>query len=728
MTQASIRAVAGTVTDFDDLEGILSGYVFIWGDADHRDAYDTWFDRSRPPELAIDHGVAGRPISYEHALDGVVRHEVIGWLDRVWYDDRGLRYEGHLDRSGPFFERVAGELMAGELKTSSATASHTADFYEDGAFRVWWLHELALTKNPAESRIPASILVRARQEGWRNAARQAGQLLFASAHNGPNLREDNLMENENQIATPEQAVAALLEQYSLEEIQAVLEQYQQPRADEAADEEEEAAPEGRSLDLAAVVAELERRKAASANKQEIAEMRSQLDSFRKQLNERQSAPPPADNDRRAPRAKPISVGEDLRYAHLTAEQMALGVKLAASAVPQMLQRRTKLADIIDSGVLSEEYVRSMAFKAAEAMAAAKPTRDPIAQVDRASLRSAVPFRSDELHATDITNHGAEWVEVFYDTTLWEMARERTELFNLMASRGMEVVTIPQGANGMNVKLNTASGTVYTLPEANDKDATNRPEVVAQMSQVTTSEVTENVATHVLAHGITFQLEEDSIINLVSWLPGEMQQTLAESIESTILNGDKTATASANINLIDDTPASGLATPAYIAWDGVRHQFLVENTAYSRDAAAALQITDFEATIKLLPTAIKQRRGQMLFVIDEGIESAARKLPELLTFGVAGERSTIYSGNLPPLFGVDLYMSGQLALSNTAGNNIKGQIALIYAPYWKYGRKRAITIEQDRFAMSQSTVFVATVRHAFKARGAGAAAGSYNVTV
>lgn len=543
------------------------------------------------------------------------------------------------------------------------------------------------------------------------------------------------MENENQIATPEQAVAALLEQYSLEEIEAVLQQYAQPRAEEPVEEDEEDAPEGRSLNFAAIVAELERRKANSANKQEIAEMRSEVESLRKALSERQSAPPTADKERRAPRAKPITVSEDLRYAHLTAEQMALGVKLVASAVPQFARRSYKLADMIEAGALSEEYVRSMAFKAAEAMAAAKPARDPIAQVDRAALRSVVPFRADELHATDITNHGAEWVEVFYDSTLWEMAREQTELFNLMASRGMEVVTIPQGAKGMNVKLNTASGTVYTLPEANDADATNRPEVVTKMSQVTTSEVEENAATHVLAHGITFQLEEDSIIDIVSWLPSEMQQTLAESIESTILNGDKTTTASTNINLIDDTPASGLSTPAYIAWDGVRHQFLVDNTAYARDAAAALAITDFEATLKLMPAAIKQRRNQMLFVIDEGIESAARKLPELLTFGVAGERATIYSGNLPPLFGVDLYMSGQLALSDTAGkisktagNNIKGQIALIYAPYWKYGRKRAITIEQDRSALSQTTVFVATVRHALKARGAGAAAGSYDIIV
>ena len=36
---------------------------------------------------------------------------------------------------------------------------------------------------------------------------------------------------------------------------------------------------------------------------------------------------------------------------------------------------------------------------------------------------------------------------------------------------------------------------------------------------------------------------------------------------------------------------------------------------------------FRPTLKLMPAAIKQRRNQMLFVIDEGIESAARKLPE-----------------------------------------------------------------------------------------------------
>jgi hypothetical protein len=137
------------------LANAIEGYVAIWGDPEHVDAYGTWWDKERPAEIAAD--FVPYPISYEHTEDGVVRKVIIGKVERITPDAVGYQFQGRLDRSLPFFERVLSEIQAQALKTSSASAGHIAAFYEDNAFKTWWLTELALTKNPAEPLMPPSV-------------------------------------------------------------------------------------------------------------------------------------------------------------------------------------------------------------------------------------------------------------------------------------------------------------------------------------------------------------------------------------------------------------------------------------------------------------------------------------------------------------------------------------------------------------------------------------------
>jgi hypothetical protein len=270
-----------------------------------------------------------------------------------------------------------------------------------------------------------------------------------------------------------------------------------------------------------------------------------------------------------------------------------------------------------------------------------------------------------------------------------------------------------------------------------------PEVTAQITPWGTDEVEETANQHVIASSFTYELDEDSVINIAQFLEPDMTQSLAESLEGTLINGDVTTTASSNINLIDGTPGSGLNAPDYLAWNGLRHTFLIASasedgyTAQGSDhAGEALSATDIEDTILLFPVEIVTRRSNMLFVMDYKTESSIRKFPELLTVDVAGEtRATLFAGKLPPLFNVDLYMSGKLGLSNgdgkvsvTAGNNTKGTLICVYAPYWQYGRKRAVTIETDRFAIRGATTFVASVRHVLRVRGQYGAVGKYDILV
>jgi hypothetical protein len=732
------------VSILDQTQGIVGGYVFIWGSPNGengvgRDSYDTWFDRARPPDYSAAGTLIGYPICMEHGMNEQYDKTAIGWITRTWLDDTGLAFEAQLDKAHPLYSRTLEQVQRGLFSTSSSSAEHMATFTDDGAFRTWMATEVSFTENPSQAEMPVVSLLRA-EDG-----REAGQAL--STEYSMETRNMNPIDMGATPTTPaapdlQTELSDLVAMYGADAVQAALDALaSSPAAPEtsppAAPATASAIPVQRSSSEQ-LRAMLEQQKRNAPDPIMLA-MRAEIDALKQAQIAANNAPPPAEP--RTVRAAPLSVSEDLKYAHLSASQMALMVKLASAGAPAFYRNQLTLKDMVKNGVFSESFVRTMANKVNQAIEAAQPRKgpkgalDPISAQDHGAMRAARPFRADELVQTDLTSHGLEWVEVFYDTTLWERARDRTELFNTLVAKGMEVITIPQGAKGMNVKLNTASGTVYTMNETSSVDSTGRPEVAARLSQWSTGEVEENASAHVLAHGITFTMEEDSLINIASWLPGEMEQVLAESLESSMINGDKTTTASTNINLIDGTPATGLLTPDYIAFYGLRYNPLVGNTSYKRDVAAALAITDYEATILKFSSPISTRRDNMLFIVGQTTESATRKLPELLTFGVAGNQATIYSGSLPTLFGVDIYMSGYLGLSDatgkisvTPGNNTKGQILCVYAPYWKYGRKRAVAIEQDRSALEQTTVFVATVRHAFKDRGAGAAAISYDITV
>ena len=440
-----------------------------------------------------------------------------------------------------------------------------------------------------------------------------------------------------------------------------------------------------------------------------------------------------------PPAPLVSVEEEMRYAGLSAEEMALGLRIAHQKFFAHRKPGTvKLQEYVDSGLLSDAFIRSMAFKATDAVKAAgqyKPRgpKDRAMASDYHIMKSAMPWKADEQNAVAITNQGAEWAFIFYDTRLWERARYETLLFDKMIARGMRTVDVT--GKTMNVKIDTGSPTVYTAPEGQSLDATGRPEIVVQTTPFTTDEVEKNAKKHMLATSHTDELDEDSIINIMTYLDNDAVIAMAESLESVFINGDTTATA-ANINTTS-VPATGIQTPDYIAWDGIRHQYLVDHTARGNAKGAALEITDFEDTLKLLDAQFRtgqKRKDMCLFIVDDSTESATRTLPEVLTKDVAGIDATAFAGTIPPLFGVEVYPSGFLALSlatgfihATVGNNY-GSIACVYAPYWQYGRKRQVTVELERYAQSSATVVVVSVRHILAARGDNAASGTFDITV
>lgn len=767
--------------------GRKGGYLVRFTGPDERDFYGEYFDEHTDFELD-DHSPVGKPLLYNHGLDQQFGTKALSHFDTVevrtepdedgnrgiwveWEEDMMSEKREYLEAAERLNQRSLREYGHGD-GLSSGALPQAVEVASNGHIKRWPIIEGSRTPFPADpgnqiqqlkSTADLSALLRERD------AREAGPQKV-------NIQTINLAKQEGETSmTPEQLrelVESVVAEYmndmrgDLEDEAARMDDEDEMRM--SGDEPERMSDEDYDK-AAAVVAEraltLVQADTGFQDAQDKTEAAKRVlkaretDLFREiadaVFSERETRRTARREAIRAAREEAMrnapgvsqteeaglrrqsgtaQVSEPMRYAHLSDEKMALAIKIAMSVYPEHQRSRLRLRDLDN---LSDEFKRAVVHRVGKRVHSMQaPQRNDVMRwMDYQAMRTAVPFRADELNATDITNQGLEWVTIFYDSQLWERARFETGLFDLMVSKGMKVTTIPDGADTVEFKIDTASPTVYTRRQANDIDATGRPEATAAITPFQTGKVTVAAAEHVLATSTTDRLVEDSIISILQYIDSDAVQTLAEATERTLINGDTVTTADTNINLIDGTPGTGNAQPDYLAWDGFRKQAFTDSKAV--DNLNALAMTDFTNTRALFDKPIRSRKDSMVCIIDDDTETAVRNLPEIFTVDVAGaNRATMYTGDLPAVLdGVSIYTSGLLDLSNAAGaisstpaNNTRGQINYNYAPYWAYARKRALNIETARDILSGTTVIVASVRHVAKARGANASVLRYNVAV
>ncbi len=423
----------------------------------------------------------------------------------------------------------------------------------------------------------------------------------------------------------------------------------------------------------------------------------------------------------------VTVGDNMKYAHLSALDMAMAFKIATSADkrPRGLEGR-KATEFV-----SEDFYRVAVNKMAEH---AQRTTFKRAE-DALFVKSALPFKAGELNASDITGQGLEYLGNVYDAVVWESARNN-RIYQMMQSRGMMEKPVPQGAKSAIVAVEGDDPTVYGGIEGNSVDATGRPEVVYKISPLTTSNVTVTPGTFRTATAYTFELGEDSFVDMAQEANRKVRLALEENIEKAMIHGDTETAATTNISDIGGTPtATGLTRDYFLEFDGLRKSPLITSTAYRRDGGA-LTISDYRATWALLGSAQASHTENIFFLIDFDTLQATLDLSQLLTKDVADNENTLFTGELEKMWGIPIYQSGFFGKSNgvgkidrtTPGNNTKGQIMAVYAPYWAFVYKRNISIEMQRSPESESFEFYGSMRFSLQRRSAAAAAISYNLTV
>lgn len=783
MTTLAIKRALGDAIKAMDSNRV-GGYLVRFTNAADTDLYDEYFTADTDLATELGWKLEGKPILVEHGFDGTFKAMSVGVFDFSRIDDVGLYVEGKLkDREE--YEEMLRELRAngkvaysdedishkaniavatvkalldtGKVQWSSGALPQAVEVDRAGHIKTWPIIEGSMTVTPAE---PDGTEV----ETIRSAMKQLEHLLSIQtsqdtqepievanpkrpqrASSGDNVErgdgkrekpksekaikdmelqeiKDALDELRSAVNTIVEGVTAdgeepVLSETEVEEVQAELEETIEGLE---TDEQEEIDVEALAEKAFAIV---QKRVAKKQKNQKAIDK-----AVNKQVLDWQKRQPPIDGlpayDEQTQRN--ISVSEELRFMNYDAVTMALVVKMKLSAYDPMMRESLTLGDVIPD----ESFINHLKMKIAQEI----ETR-PFTGRDASAMKAILPFKSmkaDELMATDITAQGTEWLSTFYVMQSWRDAEEDNQLLNLLRARRMQSVTVPRGVNQVEFKTTDKGSTLYMRGEPNSLDATGRPEITVNPSSPVTGNITKTLEEHVVAVVVSHRLELQSLLQTAAEIQWDTAQALGEGLESAIINGDTRTAASTNINLIDDTPATGLQKPLYLAWNGLRYEPLVTVAAQRRDGGA-LSSDDYLNTLALFPHKIQARVRDLLFVIDPKTKNATRKLTDIKTKDVAGDENTLFTGQIPDLFDVEVYTSAQLALSNSAGKipaagGTLGQIMAIYAPFTAYGRQQDIIVESQRDILSGATTFVSNIYHVFMTRQANSTMLSYNLTV
>lgn len=333
-----------------------------------------------------------------------------------------------------------------------------------------------------------------------------------------------------------------------------------------------------------------------------------------------------------------------------------------------------------------------------------------------------------------SGYGSQLIGAQYVGQLWEASRRESRIFGLINSMEMAhpTVYLPVEVDFPEMMFVSESTASNSSNFTTTKTGSNRVSVSAK-----------KFAIHQMWSG---EMEEDSIIPFLPFLQRQAGLSIGYYMDSLVLNGDDTNAGTGNINLDDADPAD---TKHYLAFDGIRHAGLVDNTANKLDVAGALTYKQLMAQrSRMVDTTYKMDWGhpndpnQLVYVSDPFTADRIAELDEVLTLDKYGQAASILTGEVAkigrhPLIG-SMAMSLTEAdgkLSTTGSNNVKGQVACFNRAGLVWGWRRQVKLETERLPGSDQTRLVYTLRGGLgRFTPTGAASGIewadilYNITV
>ena len=305
-------------------------------------------------------------------------------------------------------------------------------------------------------------------------------------------------------------------------------------------------------------------------------------------------------------------------------------------------------------------------------------------------------------------YGQELIGVQYVSELWDAARQDSRVFGLLDTFQMNApqAYLPVVADLPEPILFAENTTENSFVAGTGRAGSNRVLVTAKK---------------MLINQIwTYELEEDAIIPFLPFLRAELAASLAFYSDSVILNGDTTNAATGNINSDDADPAD---TKFYLAFDGIRHVGLVDNTANGVDCAGALSLAKL-ASLKgkmidstyLIDWGHPVRSSDLVFVCDPQTADRLAQLDQVVTVDKFGPQAGVLNGQVGNILGSPVISTMAMGLteadgkiSATAANNTKGQLVAFNRNAFKVGLKGGLSIELERMPGMQQSRLVAGFR-------------------
>jgi HK97 family phage major capsid protein len=302
--------------------------------------------------------------------------------------------------------------------------------------------------------------------------------------------------------------------------------------------------------------------------------------------------------------------------------------------------------------------------------------------------------------------GDELVPTGMAPQLWE------DMF--LASRIAGTLTrIPMPTNPFDIPLGL--GTVTWRKGTENTATTASDPATAKSTLTSTEQVTEQ--------NWSYTLDEDAAIAMAPAVRARLAQSGGEQMDAFILNADSTDAGTGNINLDDADPA---ADTWYLSdgQDGIRHQWLVDNTGQGKDAGGdALADTDIGAALGFMGKYAVDPNKVIIATDIATYLNGLLQLTNVLTVDKFGPNAVVLTGQLASYRGMPIIVSASAPkteadgkVSTTAGNNTLGQLDIYNRDMWYVGFHRDLLIETDKLIQKRQYVMVTSFRIAVAAHG------------
>jgi hypothetical protein len=705
--------------------GEIGGYLVVWGDTNHRDSYGEYF--TAQTDFGLDR-YQNQPVLYHHGMDDSLVTP-IGTIVSIAPDEIGLYARAILDvnHEDPTIRQYARDAYTrvnnGQLFWSSGSAGHLVRTTEDGEIVQWWIVEGSTTPDPAEQsgrtqveilRAATKALLQTELEPLEPPAKEAVtpveplQKRLFIRRKGTNMSMK--MDMASVMSVLDGSTLSPEQKWELATALAQAEAGEEGMEGEApamnADTPVETPPEPE--------APIAARSDTVVDAQSIA---------RAMLEQMRSAPAKGlpGGGGQNPAAKPPANAITLRtkYHDLSPIDMSY-----------MLEWRSGMARHNKGVTLPNvKFYRELVDKTQKALQ--YETTRSVMQLPHDTANRILAIKDNELDNSLTAGAILEWIPDIWASELWRRVRVENE-----AASQFRVVEMP--TDPYNLPIESTDPTVYLVPQT-----TNEAQLILSSSanptpdsKVSSGKVILNAGKLGLRVGFSSEAEEDSIIPFIPQLREQGVRTLANAVDNVLINGDTDTTASTNINDIDGTPA---ATDKYLIFDGILKNALVTNLTntitLSNGYPTLRNIRALRAKLQSTLNVYGTRPDDLVMFVDISTWFTMLSIDEINAWLNNGRNATVNNGMLPNIDGIPIFPSAEMGLANTAGkisetagNNLYGRIAMAAKSGWTIGYRRQVMTNVDYLSYYDSYQFTANLRIAFINKDTAASAAAVYINV